>query len=32
MIAGQHELYLDHPQAVTREIQRLLSLARESYG
>lgn len=28
MIAGQHELYLDHPQAVMREIQRLLSLAR----
>lgn len=28
MLAGQHELYLDHPQVVIREIQRLLSLAR----
>jgi pimeloyl-ACP methyl ester carboxylesterase len=28
IIAGQHELYLDHPQEVMREIQRLLSLAR----
>jgi len=30
MIAGQHELYLDHSQAVKREVQRLLSLARKS--